>query len=578
MIFLFANAYIATSQQDAGLAVFAEIERKFGDQLSDDARSTYLAAVALLRATYADRIVLVRRIGWMRETFGILEQANQLAEEANPLVHWAAGVIYASAPRFFGKREDAKRELLWLVDRPETEPLPGFYREAYRHLADLYEREGAPVADRYRVMSGYGDDAPDVLFTGWFATSAALGLRMSPTPWIEEIEEGEVFALRGHGFSDIHFIISADKSQLIAIDAGTQPFSFASALKQMEDTYPDLPELTAVLVTHAHWDHVGGHEFIRRRYPEAVFYGRENFHGTLQRAQRNHPYKQLRSNKYVHDWIRGYEPDIAVAQHTEIEIGGSTFQLSPAIGGETEDALLIRHDPSGIVFGGDTLMPFYGEPTVEEGFVREAIATMDAMLALNPSRLLHGHYGITVLYGDPATLAAYRKAYAWLVDVASMYFVNGYSAEEVIRLNLVPPALLEDPDASLGFLAARDHVIRRLGDSYTGIWREDSSGLEPHGLHIITRIERGRALERYFDLSAGEAARAIERMIANGDLELALETAIAAEGRYQKASRFKELRREAADRLRLTVQFFDPFRFTIYTEIAGREHPGTSVE
>lgn len=573
--FLLANGYIVTSQHETGIAFLESVLDRFGGELSDEARSTHLAALALLRATYAEEVFLLARIGWVNETFAILEQADQLAGGQNPLVHWAAGIIYTQVPGFFGKAAEAEQHLHWLVERPETEPLPGFYREAYRHLAQLAERRGdAEQSDRFQRLSGYGANSPDTLFTGWFATSSELGLRMSPTPWIEEIVEDQVFAVRGHGFSDIHFIVSEDRSALIAIDAGTQPFSFAAALEHLNRDYPGLPELSAVLITHAHWDHVGGHSWIRMYYPDAVFYGRENFGGTLKRAQREHSYEQLRSQHYTHDWITDYAPDREVVMRTGVEIGGSSFLLVPVSGGETEDALLVMHEDTRIVFGGDTLMPFYGEPTVEEGDIYGAIEMMDTLLALEPSQTLHGHLGITVLYSDVAALSSYRDAYVWLVDAAAHYFEHGYAAEEIIRMNLIPETLLEHPEAFLGYVAPRDHIIRRLGDSYTGIWREDSTGLEPRDLDTITRIERGRALDMYFNLTRSQTVEAIEAMLDNGDLELALETAIAAETRYPADARFADLRQTSADRLRAMVQFFDPFKFTIYTEISGREHPG----
>ena len=53
--------------------------------------------------------------------------------------------------------------------------------------------------------------------------------------------------------------------------------------------------------------------------------------------------------------------------------------------------------------------------------------------------------------------------------------------------------------------------------------------------------------------------------------ELALVLAVAAEGRYDDGA-IAALTREAADRLRSTSQFFDPFKFVVYTELIGVEH------
>ena len=86
---------------------------------------------------------------------------------------------------------------------------------------------------------------------------------------------------------------------------------------------------------------------------------------------------------------------------TEVSIGNTVFELIPVVGGETEDAMLIHMPDLAVVFMGDSLMPFYGEPWVEEGFIEEAMDTMDEVLRRRPQQILHGHVGITVLYGEP---------------------------------------------------------------------------------------------------------------------------------------------------------------------------------
>ncbi len=575
-IFLLANAYNVSNQQEYGIAFLERLLKRHERRMTADMHAVHLAAYAILRATHAEKVPLPGRLFWVLDTFDILEEAIALSAE-NPLPRWAAGIVYTQVPSLFGKREAAEEQLRWLLDRPEREPTPGFYREVYRHLAIIHEDRGEhDKAAAFLKTSGYGDYQPDNLFMGWFATSKAEGLRFAPTPWIEEIVKGRVFAVRGFGFSDLHFVVSDDGKALISIDAGTQPDSMKAGYAYLKQKVPDLPPLKAVLITHAHWDHVGGLSGLKSLGEKFTVYGRENYHGTIARVGREHSYHQFRGANFDAAGVRGYAPDVAIAKNTTLTIGGTRLDLIPVTGGETEDALLINLPELGVLFMGDALMPFYGEPWTEEGFIEDAIAMMDEALNLQPTHILHGHYGITIMY-DAKQLPIYRDAYAWLTAQARTHLAKGYAVEDIIRMNLIPPGLQNHPEMFLGYLSPRDHVIARLGDHITGIWREDSSGQEPRGLDVLSSVEYGRLLSHYLELSQAEIATGLQRMLEGGDNELALQMAVAAEKRHPGNADFARLKRAAADRLRSAAQFFDPFKFTTYTEIMGIEHAGIPV-
>jgi len=571
-LFLLINAYIVTHQQAYGIAFMERSLKRYKNKMNDNVRAVYLSGYALLRATYADDVPLLSRISWVLDTFDLLQEAERLAAN-NPLVHWSAGLIYAQVPGIFGKSDEAMKQLLWLVERPELEPTPGFYREAYRFLSKLYaDKDNKTLATHYLKKSGYPVDQSKTLFMGWFVTTKEKGLLFAPTPWIEEVIANRVFAVRGFGFSDLHFIVSADGNELISIDAGTQPYSMKAGYEFLMKSYPSLPPLTSAIFTHAHWDHIGGSSYLKKLNPAITFYGRDNYHATVKRASRNHSYKQLRGEGFQEKWINQYKPDVAIDKLIIITIGDSQVELIPVTGGETKDALLINFSELGVIFMGDALMPFYGEPTVEEGFIDEAINTMDQALSRQPKHILHGHYGITVLYGNSHQLKPYRDAYQWLVTETRKHIVNGYSAKDIIRLNLIPPRLLNSPQIFFGYLAPRDHIISRIADHMVGIWQEDKSAKEPAGLDTITSVEYGRLLEVYLELSASKVETMLNKILQGGDNQLALQMAVAAERRYPENKTIIQLRNEAADRLRSAVQFFDPFKFVIYTELAGKEH------
>ncbi|WP_165819368.1 MBL fold metallo-hydrolase [Flagellimonas aquimarina] len=571
-VFLLANAYIATNQQNYGISYFESSLGYFHLQMTDEVKSNYLSAYALLRASYADNISLISRISWVKETFKVLEDAENLAPN-NPLAHWASGIIYSQVPSLFDKKEKAFEELLWLIGHPELEPTPGFYREVYHYLAKLYTEKGdEESAKKYLALSGYVDYEPKMLFSGWFSTTKEKGLLFAPTPWVEEVISNRVFAVRGFGFSDLHFVVSENGKELMSIDAGTQPYSYKAGYEFLLEKYPGLPPLTKGFITHAHWDHIGGYTYLKSLNPDITLYGRENFHGTIDRVLKNHSYTQFRGAGFKDDWVSEYKPDVVVDSISAFSIGESHVELIPVTGGETEDALLVHFPSLELVFMGDALMPFYGEPWTEEGFVDKALDVMDTTLELNPKYILHGHIGITIMYKNTQQLKAYRNAYKWLVSETKKHVRNGYSAKDIIRLNLIPPGMQDHPEIFIGYLSPRDHIIARTADHMVGIWQEEVSGKDPEGLDVITSVERGRLLQQYLGLSGNQVANALRKMMDNGDNELALQMAVAAEGRYPMNLKIKKLKEEAADRLRSSVQFFDPFKFVTYTEIIEKEH------
>lgn len=563
------NGYINARQQAVGIDLFKGILDRHQDTMSVDGRALYLSSLAILRATHAERVPLLKRIGWVKDSFALLDRAFELTSGGNPIVHWAAGMIYSQVPPFFFKKKEAYGHLHWLAQRPETEPVYGFYREVYHALAKLYRSDGKTAeAVTFLKKSGYDSYEPKALLMGWF-TNGPQGTAMTPEPVLEEIVRGRVFALYGFGFSDIYFVLSDDGCELIAIDAGTTVKSLKEAHEFLLGRFPGLPSISTVIVTHSHWDHIGGIEYFKQLNPDIVIYGRDNFRPVVDRVLREHSYTFFRGADFDHDAVDNYAPTRPVSEDTEIQIGDSRIVLKPVTGGETEDALLIHFPALETVFVGDIVMPWYGEPWVNEGFIDDTLATIEDVLACDARHVLHGHHPLTMMF-DADNLKAFRRHYSWLVETTKDHAAHGFSSKDIIRLNLIPPDLVGSPELYLPFAASRDSVIARTVSKMVGIWREDRTGQSPGGLDVITAVEHGRMLETYLDLSSTQVASVLKRMLAHGDNELALQFAVAAEQRYGAKTELISLKEEAADRLRSTAQYLDPFKFTAYSEIIDR--------
>src|SRR5262245_47756081 len=176
---------------------------------------------------------------------------------------------------------------------------------------------------------------------------------------ITEVVPKKIYELSGFEFTEYYFVVSADGRELIGIDAGTRPDSAEAAYTALRAYAPGLPELTTIFVTHAHWDHVGGHRYFRSLNPRLKFYARANYHDELTRSagapQMFAP--RFFGERFNLNDITTFKPDVTIDRTTQLSIGGTRFDLIPVRGGETDDALFIHVADHGALFVGDFIMP-----------------------------------------------------------------------------------------------------------------------------------------------------------------------------------------------------------------------------
>jgi glyoxylase-like metal-dependent hydrolase (beta-lactamase superfamily II) len=571
LLFLLMGQYANANMHRDGIEFFSTLVNELEPRLSDRQKSLYLGAIGLLRAGHANEVPLLKRSGWVGETIAILEESKRLSEGQVFVVRWVSGVVYAQLPSRFHQRQAALADLTWCIDNAGKAPHGGWLREVYYQLANLHRMDGdTATAQDYLRLSGYTDFEKPITLTTPFAGDLAAGHTFSPKRIAEPVP-GKVYALSGYEFTEYYFVVSDDGRELIGIDAGTRPDSAQAAYEALRAYAPRLPELTAVLVTHAHWDHVGGHKYFRALNPRLKFYARGNYHEEVSR-ELNAPdlfLTRFFGSRFRLEDVQSFKPDTTIDRLIEMKIGGTRIEFIPVQGGETQDALFIHLPDHGVLFVGDFIMPYLGAPFVEEGNLAGLLEAIDIVVQRNPRHLLHGHEPLTRVFASPAMLGTLKTYLAWLREQVLAAIRRGDERAAIQQANLIPPGLLAgDPEAHLPYILIREHAINRIYDQNVGYWQPDLQGVD-----YLSRADRGSALIDYLGVSERQLIKATERMIAEGKYELAATVLDWTKGRFSGSKALSEVERLAYLKLMEKYQEFDPFKFIIYSGRIGDQTP-----
>jgi glyoxylase-like metal-dependent hydrolase (beta-lactamase superfamily II) len=576
LLFLLMTQFANSNLQAEGANFFSARLKEFEPRLTQVQKSLYLSIIGLLRAQHASSVSLLHRYGYVKETIATLDQAKQLSGGQVFVVNWIAGIVHTQLPGVFQQRKVAREELTWCVEHADKAPHAGWLREAYFHLGKLAQSDGDQVkAQEYLRGSGYSDfDHPIVLATP-FSEDAASGHMFVPRR-IAEIVPGRVYALSGFEFTEYYFVVSADRRQLISIDAGTRPDFVKTAYKALRTYATGLPPLTTIFITHAHWDHVGGHRYFRGLNPQPRFYGRGNYREDFER-EFNGPgifAKQFFGEKFSIDDVTSYKPDVAIDTRTNVEIGGSKFELIPIHGGETRDGMFIYLPEEKVMFMGDCIMPYLGAPFDEDGDLQGLLDAIDVVVNRNPQYLLHGHEPITRNFSSPAILDALKKDLIWLREQVLTAIRRGDERATIHELNLIPPDLLaSQPDVCQPYYILREHVIDRLYDQNVGYWEANLQGLDHP-----SKADRAELLVDYLGLSERQIAKAADHLIADGKHEMAVSLLESAEAKFPNSASLRRAKRLAYLKLIEKNQNTDPFKFIIYSGRIGEQTPQINAQ
>jgi glyoxylase-like metal-dependent hydrolase (beta-lactamase superfamily II) len=594
IVLTLATLYSNLNRQQEGVEVFQGYLARYGPRMEPWQQAVYRSALALLLAGAARNLPLWNVpaiVTLAQNALRALAEAKAFAanepdfsdQNAKLIVSWTSGLLNAQLPPPLGNRDVALADLHWVVDTitltPEREAATfHFLRESYYQLALLYKWTGREREARcYLALSKYDSFEKDILLATLISCSTD-GLR----PAIKHVTErgrGSVFTVSGYDMSEFNFVISKDRRHLIAIDCGAREDTASGAHNFLGDYlrshgFAEPPPLTAVIVTHTHWDHVGGHPVYRRLGPDATFYSRSDFAAEREvAANQLPPYRWFLGESFRAENVAAYTPDLLVESGSALEregitIGGTQFQfkLVPGGGGETPDGMLVYLPENNVLFGGDFLLPYVGTPYVAEGNLDSMLAAFKWVTEVKPGVILYGHEPLTRFYSRWQTLQKLGPHLRWLRHEVLANIFAHQTRVAIQGMNLYPPSILqpEQAEAQLPYLLAREALINRIYHQTVGYWGPDLEGVDS-----LRPDEFGAIFTRYLGLSDVDLVRLIDRMVHNGDHELGGRLADWCLTCFPTNGPLTAARRRAYRKLKEKWQTIDMFKFVMYSEHIG---------
>ena len=538
-----AQEFMAARHERDGYEYFQRLAREQPD------RPVLTSLEGLLQARSAGEIPLLQRVAWVEEAIRKLDRGAEAEPVAGQLLR---GLVFADLPERFGKAKQAVADLEASLARRDAFPIE-IDRGVFRALANAWRTLGDERRSQEMLRRAGYDSADGPAVPGNISVGPDAGFRFTNPKLVREADG--VYVAEGFDFANISFLV--DPAGVIAIDAGTTEDSARTAMKALRQI-TNAP-VRYVILTHSHWDHVGGLSAVRE--PGTVVIARANFAQELSR---------MRSSQRTFNWFFGNRPvgldvrvDRLVTAEESLRFGTFDLRLIPVRGGETEDALFIHLPRQGFLFVGDAFMPYVGPPFLSEGSPAGYIETLATVRSIAPRRLIHGHPPLTRFFNMEAIAgleAALRNLYEHYVPEMQ----RDRPLAEILHDNYLSPTLRESPKAVIPYLVTRDHFLQRLHRAEAGYWQADGEGMD-----VMTRGERAALLDQFGGGTEAAFTRVAEDLIARGDAPLALSVTDMGLLRYPSSERLRKDRTQALSMLIERYNPVNPFRFIIYSQWAG---------
>src|SRR5215831_14193839 len=210
LLFLLMGEFANANRQAEGAEFLSARLNEFSPRLSDAQKALYLSAIGLLRAQNASSISVFGRIGYVKDTISMLDQAKKLSGGQIFVVNWISGVVRSELPGFFQQKQAALDDLRWCEANIAKAPHVGWLREVDFRMGKLALADGDRAgAQEFLRQSGYKSFEKQVVITTPFSEDTLSGHAFAPRR-IAEVVPGRVYLLSGFEFTEYYFVVSDD--------------------------------------------------------------------------------------------------------------------------------------------------------------------------------------------------------------------------------------------------------------------------------------------------------------------------------------------------------------------------------
>ncbi len=251
--------------------------------------------------------------------------------------------------------------------------------------------------------------------------------------------------------------------------------NIAEVLKQLKaQGRIDSIKLDYILLSHSHYDHIGGLPYILERFPEAVVFGSEKCQNVLSRENARKLIRELGEEARALYTPGNNTPlkmdplkvDVVMGDGDTLSLGKETI-IAYETKGHTDCSLSYYLDPPGLLFTSESTGILEGDDYVHTPCLKsflDSVASSYKCESLHPVYICLSHFGMIPQEMNKEYFALFRKECQSKIDYVDEMMRRGLSQDEMLANYLVRywTPLKESEQPYEAFRINSGHILKAL--------------------------------------------------------------------------------------------------------------------